>query len=395
MVDVEPMLTYDYSNFGIKNVYSLMILFYITFIYPIFTILNYDIKNNKQVVQDIVKQCMKISKCQVYKVSKKDLIYDKNIMYMTNHVSVGDFFIDQHVLHYAAKFIALNKMKKILPILGGICYLTSATIFISSGNSKEKVIENFKKIEEIRKSDDIRNMSLYPEGLRRPHRPAVSNALKKGFIYHSFEHNIPVQLIHTTNKDYVMDDEKIMLHKNTKLFSYYGSKIDPQKLKAKFEKKHKRVYTKDDYYDYVYKQWSKIWSKMDKYRIDTLRSQGLSHEECIEKMDNYSTKFPVIEDKIENGDNPLTVSSLLLRSTLWSILYFIIFKIVEKSFSIISCIYKQQGFASLAASSCTSTSTSTSTNSCSLGCFKFPNLSNLSNLLLSHASISSPASTTQ
>jgi hypothetical protein len=131
---------------------------------------------------------------------------------------------------------------------------------------------------------------------------------------------------------------------------------------------------------------------MDKYRIDTLRSQGLSHEECLEKMDNYSTKFPIIEDKIENGDNPLTVSSLLLRSTLWSILYFIIFKIVEKSFSIISCIYKQQGFESLVESSCTSTSTSTSTNSCSLGCFKFPNLSNL---LLSHVSVSSPASTTQ
>jgi 1-acyl-sn-glycerol-3-phosphate acyltransferase len=388
MVDVEPMLTYDYSNFGIKNVYSLILLFYITFIYPIFTILNYDIKTNKQVVQDIVKQCMKIAKCNVYKVSKRDLIYDKNIVYMTNHVSVGDFFIDQHVLHYAAKFIAHNKIKNLLPIIGGICYLTSATIFISSGNSKEKVIENFKKIEEIRKSDDVRNMSLYPEGLRRPHRHTVSASLKKGFIYHSFENNLPIQLIHTTNKDYVMDDEKIILHRNTKLFVYYGPIIDPQKLKAKFEKKHKRVYTKDDYYDYVYKQWSKIWSKMDKYRIDTLRSQGLSHEECLEKMENYSTKFPMIEDKIENGDNPLTVSSLLLRSTLWSILYFIIFKIVERFFSIISCIYKQQDFASLDASSCTSTSI----NSCSFSCFKFPILSNL---ILSHASVSSPVSTSQ
>jgi len=390
MVEVEPMLTYDYSNFGIKNVYSLILLFYIAFIYPTFTALNYDIKSNKQLIQDMVRNCLKVTQCYNYKVSKRDLIYDKNIMYMTNHVSVGDFFIDQYILHYNARFISLNKMKFLLPILGITCYLTSSAIFISYGNSKEKVIENFKKIEELRKSDDIRNISLYPEGLRRPHRPTVSASLKKGFIYHSFENNLPIQLVHTTNKDYVMDDENIILHRNTKLFTYYGSKIDPQKLKAKFEKKHKRVYTKDDYYNYVYKQWSKIWSKMDKYRIDTLRSQGLSHEECLEKMDKYSTKFPMNEDKIENGDKPLSVPFLLLRSTLWSILYFIIFKIVEKSFSIISCIYKQQSFSSMAASSCTSTSTST--NSCSFGCFKFPNLSNL---LLSHASVTSPASTTQ
>ena len=385
MVDIEPMLTYDYSNFGIKNVYSLILLFYIAFIYPIFTALNYDIKNNKQLIQDIVQNCLKITKCSMYKVSKKDLIIDKNIMYMTNHASVGDFFIDQNMLHYNARFISLNKLKILLPVLGILCSLTSCAIFISSGNSKESVIQNFKKIEEIRKSDNTHNISLYPEGLRRPHRPTVSASLKKGFIYHSFENNLPIQLIHTTNKDYVMDDEKMILHRNTKLFTYYGPKIDPQKLKAKFEKKHKRVYTKDDYYDYVYKQWAKIWTKMDKYRIDTLKGQGLSHEECLEKMEQYSTKFPKVEDKIVNGDTPLSVPFLLLRSTLWSIVYFIIFKIVEKCFSAISCIYKLQGSA---ASTCSSV-TGATTNSCSFGCFKFPFLPNF---LLSHASVSSVSS---
>jgi 1-acyl-sn-glycerol-3-phosphate acyltransferase len=321
----------------------------------------------------------------MYKVSKKGLIVDKNIMYMTNHASIGDFFIDPYILHYSTKFIALNKMRILLPVLGVICYLTSCTIFISSENSKDKVIENFKKIEELRKGDDTRNISLYPEGLRRPHRHTVSATIKKGFIYHSFENNLPIQLVHTTNKDYVMDDEKMILHRNTKLFSYYGPKIDPQKLKSKFEKKHKRVYTKEDYYNHVYKQWAKIWTKMDKYRIDTLLSQGLSHDECLEKMDNYSTTFPMIEDKIVNGDTPLSVPFLLLRSTLWSIVYFIIFKIVEKCFSALSCIYKLQGSGAEA----TNSATSSTTNSCSFGCFKFPFLPNF---ILSHASVASVSS---
>ncbi len=385
MVDIEPMLTYDYSNFGIRNVLDICVLLYLTFVYPIFTILNYDIKNNKQATHDVVKSCINTTKCSIHKVSKKGLIIDKNIMYMTNHASVGDFFIDPYILHYSTKFIALNKMRTLLPMLGIICYLTSSTIFISSENSKDKVIENFKKIEELRKSDDIRNISLYPEGLRRPHRHTVSAILKKGFIYHSFETNLPIQLVHTTNKDQVIDDEKMILHRNTKLFTYYGPKIDPQKLKAKFEKKHKRVYTKDHYYEYVYKQWAKIWTKVDKYRIDTLLSQGLSRAECLEKMENYSTKFPKIEDKIVNGDTPLSIPFLLLRSTLWSIIYFIIFKIVEKCFSAISCIYKLQS----SGAEVTNSASSSTTNSCTFGCFKFPFLPNL---LLSHASVSSVSS---
>ena len=388
MVDIEPMISYDYSNFGIRNILDISILVYISFIYPIFTILNYDIKNNKQTIQDVATSCIHAAKCSMYKVSKRGLIHDKNIMYMTNHVSVGDFFIDPYVLHYCTKFIALNKMAIILPLLGIICYLTSFTIFISEGNSKEKVIENFKKIEELRKNDDIRNVSLYPEGLRRPHRDAVSATLKKGFIYHSFENNLPIQIIHTTNKDYVIDDAQFILHKNTKLFTYYGAKIDPQKLKSRFEKKHKREYTKDDYYNDVYKCWSKIWSKMDKYRIDTLRSQGLSHQECLAKMEHYSTIFPSIENKIEKGDTPLPISFLLLRSTLWSIIYFIIFKIVEKCFSSISSIYKCTGLSACGVIGATGDATTKSSSSSSIGCsfFKFPFLKNFA---FSHASVTS------
>ena len=256
-------------------------------------------------------------------------------------------------------------MMIILPVLGLISYLTSYTIVISEGNTKEKVLENFKKIEELRKKDDIRNLSLYPEGMRRPHRHTVSATLKKGFIYHSFENNLPIQIVHTTNKEYVIDDEKIMLHKNTKLFTYYGPKIDPQKLRTKFEKKNKRPYTKDDYYNDVYKSWSKIWSKMDKYRIDTLRSQGLSHSECLAKMDHYTTIFPRIEDKIEKGDIPISASFLLLRAALWSIVYYIIFKIVEKSFSVISSIYKCGGG--------TANASANATNTCPIRCSFFKN----------------------
>ena len=130
MVDIEPMLEYKYSNFSIKNLFSIFVLLYLAFIYPLFTILNYDIKTEKEVIRDITKHCIKLTNCSIYKVSKKDLIIDKNIMYMTNHASVGDFFIDPYITNYVFKFIALNKVQKLMPILGIICYLTSSAIFI-------------------------------------------------------------------------------------------------------------------------------------------------------------------------------------------------------------------------------------------------------------------------
>jgi 1-acyl-sn-glycerol-3-phosphate acyltransferase len=346
MVDIEPMLSYDFSNFGIKNIVTIFIVLYTVIVCPLCSFLDYNIKTEKELVREVCLNYIKMTNCSVHKVSKRGLILDKDILYLTNHVSLGDFFIDPYIGHYTFKFIALDKMRYILPNLGLFSLFSSFIIFISSEHTKEKLISQFKRIEKLRKNDDKRNIALYPEALRRPHRPNVSAALKKGFIYHSFENDLPIQLIHTTNKDYVIDDEKILLHKNTKLFTYYSSKIDPKKLKTKFEKKHKRPYTKEDYYSHVYKQWSKIWSKMNNYRIDYLISKGSSYEESVQKMQYYSTKFPVIEDKMANEDIPFSTPLLILRSTLWSIIYFIIFKIVERFFSIFSSFYKKIGCSS-------------------------------------------------
>ena len=74
MVDIEPIISYDYSNFGIRNMLDIFIFLYIAFISPIFTILNYDIKNNKEAIQSVVTSCIRAAKCSMYKVSKRELI---------------------------------------------------------------------------------------------------------------------------------------------------------------------------------------------------------------------------------------------------------------------------------------------------------------------------------
>jgi hypothetical protein len=199
---------------------------------------------------------------------------------------------------------------------------------------KNEIIKTMNNVEALRKADTNRNILVYPEGLRRPHRPNPSVILKKGFIYHSFEHNLPLQIIHTTNKDYIIDDENITYNEGIHTFTYYGPKICPQKLKARYEKKYKKEYTKDDYYEDVYNQWCKIWKKMDKYRIDSYMEKGMTYEDAVKKTEEFAKQFPLIEDKIVNGDKPISNTLILIRNVLWVIIYYIIYKIIEKVFEI-------------------------------------------------------------
>ena len=340
MVDIEPMLTYDYSQIGIKTIYNILIVLYITYIHPIYSILNYNVKTEKSAIKEVADCFIKITKPTIYKVSKEDLNMSKNIMYMPNHLSVSDFFLEPLVSHYNSKYIGLNKMRQLFPFLGLLTMLTDYCIYISGERKKEEIIKNLKKIEELRIKDTTKNLSLYPEGMRRPHRPYVSEQLKKGFIYHSFEHGIPIQIIHTTNKDYVIDDEKFKINYNMKLFTYYSPLVDPLKLRKKFEKREKREYTKEDYYNDFYKIWSKVWKKMDKYRIDSYCKQGMSFDEAVQKLDDIidngtkKNKLHVIKNEIWGEDNQINKTFIFIRNLIWGIIYYGIYKIIGFAFEL-------------------------------------------------------------
>jgi hypothetical protein len=231
-------------------------------------------------------------------------------------------------------------MRQIFPVLGLITMLTKYCIFISYGNSKEQVIKNLKIIEELRIEDTCRNLALYPEGMRRPHRPYVSEQLKKGFIYHSFDNNIPIQIVHTTNKDYAIDDANLKINNNMKLFTYYSPLIDPLQLKKKFEKREKREYTKDDYYNDFYKMWTKVWKRMDKYRIDMYRKQGMKIDEAFQKIEDIAEselkkkKISVIENEIWGEDKEINKTFIFIRNLLWGFIYYGIYKAVGFAFEL-------------------------------------------------------------
>jgi len=341
MKDVEPMLEYKLSTFNFRTIYNVLLLIYLATMTPLYSFLNYGIKTEKESIRSTVLSTIKIFNFNLHKVSKRGIINDKNLMYLSNHLSCSDFFLDPYITHYNSKIISLYKVKILLPLVSLLCSQANTIIFINRMKDKNEIIKNMNNIEMLRKADTKRNILIYPEGLRRAHRPNPSAILKKGFIYHSFEHNLPLQIIHTTNKDYVIDDEKLTYNKDIHTFTYYGPKIDPQKLKMRYEKKYKKEYTKDDYYEDVYKQWVKIWKKMDKYRIDSYIEKGMTYEDAVKKTEEFAKQFPLIEDKIINGDTPLSNTFILIRTVLWAIIYYVIYKLIEKVFEIFFSLSKK------------------------------------------------------
>ena len=146
MPDIEP----NYNNFSIKSIYTICVGLYLAVYAPIYCFLNYDIKTEKEAIKYISDVCANVTKYRIYRVSKRNIILDQsisdnntNLMYLTNHSSVSDFFIDSRVTYYASKVIALTKIITFLPFISLISYLSSYTIFISHGKTKNEKNTNY------------------------------------------------------------------------------------------------------------------------------------------------------------------------------------------------------------------------------------------------------------
>jgi hypothetical protein len=80
--------------------------------------------------------------------------------------------------------------------------------------------------------------------------------------------------------------------------------------------------------------------------------KGMTYEYAVKKTEEYAKQFPLIEDKIVNGDNPISNTLILIRSIAWAILYYIIYKIIEKVFEIFFSFSKKMNQISQTNSSC-------------------------------------------
>jgi 1-acyl-sn-glycerol-3-phosphate acyltransferase len=269
------MIFYKYILFFIN-------IFIVTYIIPFIACFNILNNTKKEIIQNyfnLFKSWLDIS---IYRVSKNKLVSRNDIIYMPNHISWTDFFIDHYVTNYSSKYISRYIIAFIFPFLYLLSLLTDSCIFFKR-NSIKNINKFFKNIDRKRRSDEFNNILVYPEGTRRAHTKEPS-VLKKGFIYYSYDSGLLIQFIFTLNKEKVIDEKNLSIHFNQKLFVYYSDIIDPNNLKH---------LTREEYYNHVQLEWNKVW-----YETNDIKNE----------LDNKSTeyiknKYPILKNYIHNNNN--------------------------------------------------------------------------------------------
>jgi hypothetical protein len=292
-------------------IYFFICIFLVGFIYPIISIFNLNNYTKKDIIFNANNLLKKWIGYNIYIISKNKLITKKDIIYLSNHVSFGDFFIDSIITNNSSKFVSRYNIVILFPLYYLISLITNSAIFFKRSNITN-MMTFFKWINSIRKSDIYNNILVYPEGLRRPYS-IYPIGLKKGFIYYSFDYNLPIQIIHTCNKETIINESLLSIGFKNSIFVYYGEEINPVDYK-------KKNYSREQYYNYIQKSWNKIWFKVKK------NSNIKKYLTNKNKYSNLIKNYPLLENQILNNHNTLPFWFLFIRLFFYiGILYYIIF----------------------------------------------------------------------
>jgi len=280
------------SIIKIFNIFNFFINFIIaTCIFPIISILNIFNITGKQIIYNTSSLFKYWFGVKIFRISKQNIVYDKDIIYLSNHVSLTDTFVDLAITNFTTKYISRYMVILFIPFISLLAFITNCGMFIN--RSKNGNITNlFDKIEKNRINDKFYNMLVYPEGTRRAHQEKPCE-LKKGFIYHSYNNNLPLQIIFTLNKEQVIDEKNFKFKRNKNLFVYYSAIIDPAKYKKK--------YSVEKYYKVVQQKWNNIWynllkinKKLNSYTDTSIKKNFKEIQFNIYNDKNYVPKYLII-----------------------------------------------------------------------------------------------------
>ena len=223
------------------------VMFYMSVICPLFAILNIFTRTKKSLLYNLCNYVNIIFNVKIIRISENDIARDKDIIYLTNHRSFADMFIDPMIIGYCGMFIARNLVALVFPFSFIVSKLTNNCIYINRENVGN-IVKFFKLVEDTRKKFTHLNIIVYPEGTRRPnsHLPCP---LKKGFIYHSYNNNLPLQIFISKNKEKVINESKFTFNTGQTVFVSFSNVLSP----------NKEIETIEEYYARVQFVWNNIW----------------------------------------------------------------------------------------------------------------------------------------
>ena len=214
--------------------------------YPFIALFDVAVEKKKEFKIKTHSKILNYSNCKIYRISEHKVSHLKNIIYLSNHRSWADFFIDNIVTEYCSKFISRIVVAYILPLYVYICgyLITDAMIFFKRGKT------SISEFEKLIKHNQLNNKSgndilVYPEGTRRSGLYYACD-LKKGLIYYAYKENCPIQFIISKNKENFLNEKKLTAEKNVNIFVHYSDVYYPDFIKYR---------SMQEFYDFINAEW--------------------------------------------------------------------------------------------------------------------------------------------
>lgn len=173
--------------------------------------------------------------CDIMKIkfihTKNSSPLEKKALYLANHRSWGDFFVDQVVCGGAA-YLARYMVILGTPFSGLYAWIAQSTWFFN----RKKGIDRNALSKHLNEQWNLRpkyGLIVYPEGTRNQKKEPLK--LKTGIIQMAYENNKPVQSVITTNKETIANEKTFSIQRSTICVTSISKPLYPKDFNT-FEK---------------------------------------------------------------------------------------------------------------------------------------------------------------
>jgi 1-acyl-sn-glycerol-3-phosphate acyltransferase len=167
------------------------------------------------------------------------------VIYLHNHRSWADFFLDLYVTEGKAGFLSRWAVFPVFPVFLASALLLKSVKFFKRGRMSD--IEAFNKwLDNDIAMSAVKGLIVYPEGHRSLKKESLP--LKRGMLKYAYSRNFPCQVVMTKGKELVMSEKRFSVGFNPELALGFSELINTKDFEDF-----------DSFFAKVGEVWEKTW----------------------------------------------------------------------------------------------------------------------------------------
>eukprot|EP00879_Flechtneria_rotunda_P021865 GHRR01023058.1.p1 GENE.GHRR01023058.1~~GHRR01023058.1.p1 ORF type:complete len:312 (+),score=62.16 GHRR01023058.1:288-1223(+) len=182
------------------------------------------------------------------KYGSNDLYRGAPCIYLSNHRSWSDFFMDAYLTEGRGQLMSRMAVVYVFPMFMIPVTWVRGCICFKRGSIADK--QKFNAwIDNCVKASPVPGICLFPEGHRS--RAPHSLPLKRGMLHYAYSRNMPVQIVMSAHKELAMDEKTFHVRFGTTCVTGY-SELIPASTYATFE----------EFCVAIQSVWDKLWVRV-------------------------------------------------------------------------------------------------------------------------------------